>query len=337
MKKSQTILFKCLFLLLISSKSLYLKAQDPQFGHFYNNAMLYNPAFAGNVELGRFALSYRNQWPGLKNSFVSFAGSYEHYFNNLNSGMGLQFMTDKAGSGGLTTTGVNYMYSYQISINRKLALLTGLKAGYYSRKFDFNKFVFGDQIARDGASASIENRFRNNINYANFGFGAVLYHLEKYWLGFSFDHLNQPDNAFSGAESNLPIKTAIQGGWNFEVNKGLNGTSKSKITPAFLYKAQQNWDQLDIGAYYTTSPMIFGLWYRGIPIKSNESSTPNVDALMLLVGYKYDRISFAYSYDITISALSGNTNGAHEISLILEYPTSKRRKPRYFRAPCPKF
>lgn len=337
MKNNRASIFKYIFLLLVSLNSLHLKAQDPQFGHFYNNAMLYNPAFAGNVDLGRFALSYRNQWPGLKNSFVSFSGSYEHYFNNLNSGMGLQFITDKAGSGGLTTTGFNYMYSYQISINRKLALLGGLKAGYYTRKFDFNKFVFGDQIARDGASASIENRFRDNINYANFGFGAVLYHLEKYWLGLSFDHLNQPNNAFSSAESNLPIKTAIQGGWNFEVNKGLNGSSKSTITPAFLYKAQEKWDQLDIGAYYTTSPMIFGLWYRGIPLKSNKSSIPNVDALMLLVGYKYDRISFAYSYDITISALSGNTNGAHEISLILDYPKSKRRKPRYFRVPCPKF
>lgn len=312
-------------------------AQDPQFGHFYNNAMLYNPAFAGNVDLGRFALSYRNQWPGIPGKFVSFAASYEHFFNKLNSGMGLQIVNDRAGSGGLTTSGVNYMYSYQISISRNLSLLTGIKAGFFNRRVDFDRLTFADQIARDDAPASLVENFRDRINFANFGQGLVFYHIEKYWFGLSFDHINRPDNAFGENASELPIRTSIQGGWNFNVNKSINGSGKSTLTAAFLYKAQQDWDQLDIGMYYKTSPLMFGIWYRGLPLKSTPNNRPNTDALMLLFGLKYDRISIAYSYDATISALSGNTAGSHEISISLEYPKSKRRKPRYFRAPCPKF
>lgn len=317
--------------------SIFLKAQDPQFGHFYNNAMLYNPAFAGNVDLGQFAFSYRNQWPGISGKFVSFAASYEHYFNKLNSGMGIQLVNDRAGSGGLTTTGANYLYSYQITINRQIALMIGLKAGFQSRFYDFNKFTFADQIARDDAPVSIVNNFRDRVNYANFGQGLVLYHREKFWFGTSFDHLNQPTNSFGSVDSKLPIRFSMQGGYNFGVNKNFNGRARGSLTTAFLYKSQLQWDQLDIGLYYKNDPVLFGLWYRGLPIKSNNSSLPNVDAILLLIGYKLDRISFAYSYDITISKLAGNTNGSHEISIAMQYPKSNTRRRRYYRVPCPKF
>jgi len=314
-----------------------LQAQDPQFGHFYNNAMLYNPAFAGNVDLGRFALSYRNQWPGIQGKFVSFAASYEHFFNKLNSGMGLQVVNDRAGSGGLSTTAINYMYSYQISINRNLSVLAGLKAGFFTRRVDFDRLTFADQIARDDAPTSIVENFRDRVNFSNFGQGLVFYHIEKYWFGLSFDHLNQPSNSFGEDASELPIRTSMQGGWNFNVNQSLNGKGKATLTAAFLYKAQQDWDQLDLGVYYKSSPIMLGIWYRGLPLKSNPANRPNVDAIMILLGLKYDRISFAYSYDATISTLAGNTAGSHELSISIEYPKSKRRKPRYFRAPCPKF
>lgn len=326
-----------LYLLIQLASIEPLFAQDPQFGHYYNNSLLYNPAFTGNVDLGRFALSYRNQWPSIPGRFVSFAGSYDHYLSELNSGVGIQFMTDKAGSGGLTSNSVNFLYSYQIRLSRKVAMMTGIKAGIVNRKYDFNKFVFADQIARDGAPATIETGFRDQINYPNFGTGVVLYHQEKYWAGISLDHINQPNNGFGNGESVLPILYSIQGGYNIEVANPLGGNASSLVTFTALYKAQLKWDQLDVGVYYRTDPFLVGLWYRGLPFKNNESAKANVDALLMMVGIKHDRISFAYSYDITISALYGSTAGSHELSLILEYPKSKRRKSRFFRIPCPKF
>ncbi len=332
---TRSIGFICLLLIVASSRNLY--AQDPQFGHYYNNSLLYNPAFTGNVDLGRFAFSYRNQWPSIPGKFVSFAASYDHYLNKVNSGVGIQFMTDRAGSGGLTSNNVNFFYSYQIRLNRKLSLATGIKGGIVNRKYDFNKFVFADQIARDGAPASVENGFRDNINYPNFGAGVVFYHSEKYWGGISLDHINQPNTAFGNQEAVLPILYSLQGGYNMEVDNALGGRANSIVTFTALYKAQLKWDQLDLGVYYRTEPFLVGLWYRGLPFKDNESAKANVDALLIMVGLKHDRISFAYSYDITISALYGNTAGSHELSLILEYPKSKRRKSRFFRIPCPKF
>jgi len=328
---STVLLFYCFF------NSNEIKAQDPQFGHFYSNSLLYNPAFTGNTDLGRFALGYRNQWPGLRGAFISYSFSYDHFFSKIKSGVGVQFVNDKAGSGGLTTTGANFMYSYQIPISSQTAILTGIKAGYQSRYYDFNRFTFADQIVRDNAPASITNEFRDRISYFNFGQGIVFYHIEKYWFGLSFDHLNNPENSFGDRQSNLPVRFALQGGWNFKVNPTSSGRARSTITAAFLYKTQQKWDQLDLGAYYKVNPFIVGLWYRGLPLKSNESSIQNADAIMLLTGYEYDRITFAYSYEITISPLASNTNGAHEVSLILNYPKSKKRRRRYYKIPCPKF
>lgn len=299
--------------------------------------MLYNPAFTGNVDLGRFALSYRNQWPGIPGKFVSYAASYEHYLSDLKSGLGVQFISDKAGSGGLTTQGVNLLYSYQIQLSRRVALMAGIKGGYYSRRYDFQKFTFADQIARDNAPESLVDDFREQATYPNFGQGLVLYHLEKYWFGISFDHLNQPNIGFTDPDATLPIRTAIQGGWNFDVNQNFNGRARDRLTVAALYKAQAKWDQLDIGVYYKMEPLLLGLWYRGLPLKKNQSSLPNYDAMMLMTGFRFDRITVAYSYDITISSLSWNTAGSHEISITLDYPKPKRRRRRFFNIPCPKF
>lgn len=59
--------------------------------------------------------------------------------------------------------------------------------------------------------------------------------------------------------------------------------------------------------------------------------------MVVMAGYQTDsQLRFMYSYDVTISKLSMRSGGAHEISLIYEWPKKpKSRKPRII--PCPKF
>ncbi|MGB1253256.1 MAG: type IX secretion system membrane protein PorP/SprF, partial [Candidatus Promineifilaceae bacterium] len=64
----------------LMSLSLMGYSQDPQFSQFYASPLYLNPAFTGNVDLGQFAFSYRNQWPGIPGKFISYSASYEHYF-----------------------------------------------------------------------------------------------------------------------------------------------------------------------------------------------------------------------------------------------------------------
>ena len=100
---------------------------------------------------------------------------------------------------------------------------------------------------------------------------------------------------------------------------------------AFNLMLQGRFKYLDIGAYYTRSPLQFGLWYRGIPVFVNN---PNIGALTLQFGYKLPNITIGYSYDYTLSRLMTKTGGAHEMSLAFNgNPGSKKKRIRM--VPCP--
>ena len=92
--------------------------------------------------------------------------------------------------------------------------------------------------------------------------------------------------------------------------------------------------QIDLGVYWFKTPLVFGVWYRGIPTFGNY---PKWDALILLVGYKTDQLHVGYSYDFTISKLLGATGGSHEVSVMFEFKTNKKRKRRIHAIPCPEF
>jgi type IX secretion system PorP/SprF family membrane protein len=144
-------------------------------------------------------------------------------------------------------------------------------------------------------------------------------------------------------DSRLPIKYSLHGGYNFYLqNRYRRRKEDAKvIIPTFMYKAQGKFDQLDIGIYYLQSSFLLGVWYRGIPIKS-DYKIYNRDALDIQLGVKLNEFSFTYSYDFTISKLSMiNTHGSHEVSLIynfcLDWP-KRRKPPKHVRKlPCPDF
>jgi hypothetical protein len=100
---------------------------------------------------------------------------------------------------------------------------------------------------------------------------------------------------------------------------------------------QGKFDQLDAGLYLTLEPMVFGLWYRGLPIKNYEPGLPNNDAAIFLVGYKQDNLSVGYSYDLTVSRLGVSTGGSHELSLTYTFASPQSRKKFAKKIPCPKF
>ena len=116
--------------------------------------------------------------------------------------------------------------------------------------------------------------------------------------------------------------------------------NKKEVFTAVHYKSQGKFDQLDIGAYYSHSPFVFGFWYRGLLGKSYAPGYTNNDAIIALVGLTIPNRNFriGYSYDITASRLSSDAGGAHEISIIYEAASKReKRKNRRFLVPCAKF
>lgn len=316
--------------------SIILKAQDPQFTQFYAAPMYLNPAFTGVTYEHRFVANYRNQWPGIKKAYQTYMASYDYNLSDLNSGLGITVMQDRAGTAGLTHTqfGVNYAYHFKISKFAEIRM--GANLNYNMKRLDFSKLKFNDQI-NSGSSISLDAANYEQLNFMDFAAGALLNSTE-YWLGLSTKHLTQPNSSLIGDRVPLPLTISLHGGYRFIIEQKSKDL-KRYVSPAFNYRHQQKYDQLDIGVYYYHLPLNVGLWYRGLPFKKYEATYSSRETIAVLVGFDITdyNLRVGYSYDLTISKLGiSNSLGGHEISLIYEVAKKKKRNKRIL-VSCPKF
>ncbi|HET8861201.1 type IX secretion system membrane protein PorP/SprF [Marivirga sp.] len=322
-----------------------LKAQDPQFSQFYAAPLYLNPAFAGNTQMSRFGINYRNQWPSINANFVTYSAYFDHYFDRIQSGVGLIISRDEEGLAGLRSTSVGAQYAYQLRLSDKLTFRPGVQVGVYNRSLNFSNLTFGDQWdpeTQTFQNPSGETPTGPGKTFLDLSFGGVLYS-ENFWFGYSVFHLNQPNQSVLGEESILPMKHSFHAGYKIPLNTGYrkgynrNGDERS-ITPTAQYKMQGGFQQLDLGIYSTLEPMVVGLWYRGIPFQSPNGFSAS-ESLVLLLGYSYEKLSVGYSFDYTLSDLGIRSGGAHEISItyVLSLTDPRRPPADKLRIPCPKF
>lgn len=316
-----------------------LTAQDAQFAQFYAVPTYISPAFAGTGLQTRLGLAVRDQWPAFPGAFISTNFALDHFMPDINSGVGLLVTHDKAGSGGLRYTSVAGQYAYEIEIKRKVFLRPALQLGWVNHSVDYSQLVFGDQLARGGDVGTYEYMRGTSVNYADMA-GGVLFFTPKYWAGFSFHHLNRPNQSLLGNETRMPIKFSMHGGWRTTFRTPVIRDHPQNLVLAFNYRSQEKYDQFDVGGYFERDPFYVGLWYRGIPLlKRYEPGYANNDAITALVGVIIHDLRIGYSYDITVSRLAGQAGGAHEITLGYELASSgkKRAMSRRRVVPCAKF
>ena len=297
-----------------------LKAQDPQFTQFYANPTYLNPAFAGTARCPRICMNYRNQWPNLSGTYVTYAASYDQHIDAISGGIGINVMQDDQARGTLKSTSANLIYSYLLPVNREFSLKLGLQAGFFQKALDKTKLNFGDMI--DARRGFVWNT-NENIPLANkqgLDFGAgILGYSKKYYIGAAFHHITQPDEGLLGT-SKLPMKITGHAGAVIPLEKG----NESFISPNILFMQQQNFTQLNLGLYFVKGSFVGGVWYR------------NSDAFIVLLGVQTDHMKIGYSYDVTVSRLSSNTAGSHEVSLQLQFECRPKRK-KYRTISCPSF
>lgn len=318
-----------------------LKAQDLQYSQYYNAPLFLNPAFAGSANNTRAIVNYRLQWPGLYKPYSTVSFSFDHLIEPANSGVGLIVRRDAQGAGRLNATEVGGIYSYLVGINESWAFMPAIQASWISRDISYQNLTFGDQIdvndpngkAPTGDLLASDMR----VNFLDFSTGGLLFS-DNFWLGLSVNHLNRPNQAFSGEEDRLPLKTSLNFGYKIYFDAPTyRGYREKSLIPTILYKSQGKFDQLDIGLYGIYEPIMIGLWYRGIPVKKYSREYNNHDAIVVMAGVNMGFLTFAYSYDITVSTLAPYSAGAHEVSLILEWYKPYKVKKKRRHVPCPSF
>ena len=151
------------------------------------------------------------------------------------------------------------------------------------------------------------------------------------WAAASAHHITQPTQLLSGVtpapgvDATLPMRLSFTAGGNIPLNS-YTSNKEILLSPVVMYRQQRTFSQLDIGAYMTMEPIMFGLWYR------------HQDAIAAMVGFKEGIFSVGYSYDYTISSLTNRiSGGSHELAIVMEFERNKPLKFKHKKMPCPRF
>lgn len=291
--------------------------------------------------------NYRIQWPSTDATFITYAAYFDYFFEDFSSGLGVLITRDVEGFEGLSNIQGGIQYAYQLPLTEKLTFRAGINAGAIYKTADFSGLIFGDQLNPDGTLNGNPTGegfgLGNQFWLFDLGTGALLY-AENFWFGASVGHINRPNQSLIGGENLLRMKTSVHGGYKIplrvsqylvgENNKGL----ERSITLTAQYKLQGPFMQLESGLYTTLEPMVFGLWYRGIPIP-NQTGSFNNDGLIALVGMSHNGFNIGYSFDYTLSNLGIRSGGAHEVSISFDFFLGDPRRPplNARRIPCPRF
>lgn len=319
------ITFTLITLVLISMAMNSALAQDVQYSQFYANPLYLNPALTGASEGTSMGVNYRNQWPGLDQSFVSYSAHIDHYIFGANSGVGIIFNRSEQSMANLSVSEIGTTYSYRARLGFRSFLRVGGQVSYMDRDAHFGNLVFGSQIndqtgaIGDFSGENLGADFRHQ--FVDYSLG-LLFNNDQVWFGLSTHHITQPNISFlDGQFSQLPMKISAHGGYKFDLSGGaarsfMNKTTGTReLTLAFNYKNQEPFQQLDLGAQVNLQPLVLGVWYRGIPVSSVMQS--NHESVIALVGFQLaSGLSIGYSHDFTLSSLgNANTGGANEISM----------------------
>ncbi len=328
--------YSYLFILLLAASQLTVVSQDIQFSQPYSTPLYLNPAFAGSTAGPRFSLNYRNQWPGIDNNYQAMGAGADFYIHDLRGGLGVSFVRDVAGTHKLSNSLVAIKYSQHLAITRKSSLALGIEAGYGQRQFDNSKLLFADQVINESPVSRDDLRMFPVTYYADISAG-IMYYDDNIWAGVSLHHFNKPNQSVTGSEDIIPMRFSVHTGWILPIAAFKESPNRKSLRLMANYKAQGKWDQMDIGAIYSIHGINAGLWYRGIPFKPYQPGYQNNESMVIMLGYEFKTgLSFGYSYDLTMSRLSGHSGGAHEIAVIYEI-TNNRKKLKRRIVPCAKF
>lgn len=355
-------LFRLLLFLLIIGPLGTLHAQDIHYSLYNMSPLTLNPAltgaFEGTVRIGGI---YRDQWASfLRNQFVtpSFyadAPIIRGFGKRDWIGVGLVFVSDKAGTSALQNTSSQLSVAYHLALNKKgsTVLTIGLQGGSTQRSIDISSgnvttgdrqgLLFPNEIdvsLGGGGLGAGENPDRDDdVNKSFFDLNAgvmlrsAINNQAALELGVSVGHVTSPAYSLLGSagagDNNNDVSRPSRITAHGRLDYGL--TDKFSIAPTFLFQstggareaALQGW-----GGYQLNKDvkLNLGLGYRF------------GDAAQILLGADINDLKVAASYDLNVSSLNdvSNFQGGFEIAAyyIIKIYKKPNVKPTVL---CPKF
>ncbi len=295
--------------------TLNSNGQDLVFSQYQKAPLLLNPAFTGISHYPFISLNHRNQWPEFDKAYISYSASYNQYIENLRSGFGIQLLADQQADGLLNTNSIGLYYSYTLQFLNDYRLKMGIAGVFGQTRLDWERLVFSDAIhpvyGPNGSLVSTEIRPLNtNKGYFDIQTG-FLFHNDTWFIGVGLFHLNNPNVGYtlnSNSIFGLPLRFSAHAGYEFTLRENKKGFD-TFLQPLVLVTNQAGFFQINTGIYGQFTSILSGLSFR--------HTVNNQDAIIGMVGYKFEIMELTYSYDLTISQL-GRSGGSHEVGLVFD-------------------
>ena len=322
---------KVFYILLLIAPTL--NGQDIHFSQYYNTPAFVNPANVGafNGDL-RGIVNYRNQWSSIESPFETAAFSLEsqllkYKWPNNYLGIGLTFLNDKAGDLSLGTTQTGLTISSILSLSPALTMTVGIQPVFMQYSIDYTNAMTSSQVQGGVFNSSLptgEYNLNNGFSFFDVGTGVTFNYAQPESniaahdmfivnVGFSFQHLNRSELAFSTVDGLYP-KIVAHGNSNIGLRY-----SKLSMMPSYLIMLQGPQTEITAGTLFrlffkegsrftgnvSESAVLFGAHYRW-----KDAIIPSA---ALHIGAYYIQIS----YDLNISPLrrSSNYKGGFELTL----------------------
>lgn len=286
--------------------------QDPQFNQYFFNPLGINPAYAGSRGMLSAVAIHRSQWVGFDGAPTTQSFAIHAPTKDKKMGFGFQAVNDNIGP--KNTVSVSGIYSYSVRMARG-RLAFGLRASLYNYQFNWDEIEYRE-------NNGIVNSGTESYLTPSFDYG-MYYHDKKNYIGFELTHLNQgklgiqADNVNLISASRQEMQLVLMAGRAFKLNRNV------VLKPSILVKTANNRPAfIDLnGSVLLKNKLWLGMSYR------------RGYGAVLITEYNIDKsLRIGYSYDISLTSLSRQNGGSHEIFLgyDLKLFRSGIVSPRYF-------
>ncbi|QJD97886.1 PorP/SprF family type IX secretion system membrane protein [Mucilaginibacter robiniae] len=312
------------------------QAQDHMYSQFFNSPVYLNPALNGQFDADfRMNLIYRSQWTSVPGSLSYITASADYNIPKFGGGVGLLFTRANEGTAYFVRNNLAGIYSYSVGSDNYV-LSFGLQAGISNRSIDRGKLVFGDQIDPTlgyipGSVSAADLGQLNNRFYFDSGAGVNLV-VGEFMVGSALQHINRPNDSFTGTPSKLPMRATAHVSYRINTNRYSNGDDNdSYFIPSVVLYKQGSASSINAGVQYKRRGVNAGVWYRNGGTDGPSAFVVSFIFDLFINKEGAEKIRFGISHDAPTSKLNySNTSGTTEGSLSYETTTPSRNEDHKF-------
>jgi type IX secretion system PorP/SprF family membrane protein len=221
-------------------------------------------------------------------------------FDNDNFSVGLDVYSLRMDNTGLINTKPTLSYIYKIRLDNEVYFLPSISAGFGGSRFDTGKLVFEDQLSLVSGYLQTESQDplatqTANLNYLDLG-ASFLIHSSNYLFGASLKHLNQPNISYNEEDTDytLPIRYAIQGGYEFDINPYDRSIMPRYSTVYAFLNVSKMGDNFDI---FLSQEAQFGSFSLGLNQQFRKTDSFGFTNIGLSVALSYENFEFGALYN----------------------------------------